>query len=363
MRPLLLALLALSTLAPRAQTAEHVRLADAVVEAADVAAMMQTMMGPMAQGLPGDLDQLLSLDALEDSLRARLVADGRTDALREVLAFLESPANDTLTARGETLFERLSDPAEMMAFQMQVAEQDESALADEALVRRYQRAQGTSEWMPEMMTRMFEAIAETAPEFGAMMKAEGAVSEMFDDENLREFTEGQVAAMRVALYGVPEEVLVEAIGFAESDAGRYYTEVGVAVTTDVMIPAMVAFMAPMFAGLPPASHAEGLEVFDVAEVQPELVGGIEALASAIVYPEDARAEGVEGRVIVQFVVDLEGAVTKPVVVRSPDERLSRAALAAVLAQRFTPGKVRGEPVQVRFSLPVTFRLTDDEGGD
>ena len=92
------------------------------------------------------------------------------------------------------------------------------------------------------------------------------------------------------------------------------------------------------------------------EVQPDLVGGLAALQAAVAYPEDARAEGVEGQVIVQFLVEPDGAITEASVLRSPDERLSAAALDAVRQMTFTPGQQRGRPVAVRFAVPVTFRL-------
>ena len=96
------------------------------------------------------------------------------------------------------------------------------------------------------------------------------------------------------------------------------------------------------------------EIFEVAEVQPELIGGIASIKPE--YPEFARRAGVEGQVIVQFVVDERGNVVDPVVVRSANDLLSEAALDAVRKVKFTPGQQRGRPVKVRFSLPVTFRL-------
>ena len=112
---------------------------------------------------------------------------------------------------------------------------------------------------------------------------------------------------------------------------------------------------------PPASAQATLppepEVYEVADVQPELIGGLGALQSAVVYPEFARRAGVEGTVVVQFVVDERGNVVDPVVVRSPNDLLSEAALTAVRKARFTPGQQRGRPVKVRFAVPVTFRLT------
>ena len=98
------------------------------------------------------------------------------------------------------------------------------------------------------------------------------------------------------------------------------------------------------------------EIFEVAEVQPVLIGGIEDLQSRVEYPEFARRVGIEGQVVVQFVVDERGNVVDPVAVRSPNELLSEAAIKAVRESRFTPGQQRGRPVKVRFAVPVTFRL-------
>ena len=95
---------------------------------------------------------------------------------------------------------------------------------------------------------------------------------------------------------------------------------------------------------------------DFAEVQPELIGGLAALQARVDYPEMARRVGIEGQVVVQFVVDERGNVVDPVVLRSPNDLLSEAAIKAVQESRFTPGQQRGRPVKVRFAVPVTFRL-------
>ena len=70
----------------------------------------------------------------------------------------------------------------------------------------------------------------------------------------------------------------------------------------------------------------------------------------------ARRVEIQGIVFVQFVVDERGRVVDPVVVRSPSELLSEAALRAVIESRFVPGHQRGRPVKVRYSLPVRFVL-------
>lgn len=96
---------------------------------------------------------------------------------------------------------------------------------------------------------------------------------------------------------------------------------------------------------------------------PELVGGMKALQASITYPEMAKEAGIEGRVIVQFVVDEDGTVTNPKVARGAHKLLNEAALSAVKEQTFKPGTTDGRPVPVQMSLPVTFRLDDGSNGE
>ncbi|MGB3544540.1 TonB family protein, partial [Rubrivirga sp.] len=105
------------------------------------------------------------------------------------------------------------------------------------------------------------------------------------------------------------------------------------------------------------------EIFEVAEDQPELIGGLAALQERVVYPEMAREAGIEGQVVVQFVVNEQGRVEDAVVLRSPDDMLSRASLEAVNGLEFRPGQDGGVPVKTRFAVPVTFRLPAGDGVD
>ncbi len=110
---------------------------------------------------------------------------------------------------------------------------------------------------------------------------------------------------------------------------------------------------------PPAEEEEVVEepeIFVIVEDMPELIGGLAAIQSNIRYPEIARKAGVEGRVFVQFVVDEQGNVVDPVVTRGLGAGLDEEAIRAVSQAKFTPGKQRGQPVRVRMSLPITFRL-------
>ena len=98
------------------------------------------------------------------------------------------------------------------------------------------------------------------------------------------------------------------------------------------------------------------EIFMVVENQPELIGGMKSLQQSVDYPDFAKKAGIEGRVIVQFVVDEQGNVVDPKVTRGVHKLLNEEAIKAVKEQKFKPGKQRGQAVKVQMSLPVTFRL-------
>jgi len=108
---------------------------------------------------------------------------------------------------------------------------------------------------------------------------------------------------------------------------------------------------------PPSAEEEPEpEIFVIVEDMPELIGGLGKLQKAIRYPEIAKKAGVEGRVIVQFVVNEKGTVVDPVVVRGIGAGCDEEAIRAVMLAKFKPGKQRGKPVKVKMSLPITFKL-------
>jgi len=108
---------------------------------------------------------------------------------------------------------------------------------------------------------------------------------------------------------------------------------------------------------PQQQKKEDEEDFFVAvEQMPELIGGLAKLQSQIRYPEMARKAGIEGRVIVQFIVTEEGTVDSPKVIRGIGGGCDEEALKAVSQAKFKPGRQRGKAVRVQYSLPVVFRL-------
>lgn len=98
------------------------------------------------------------------------------------------------------------------------------------------------------------------------------------------------------------------------------------------------------------------DFFVIVEQMPELVGGLRSIQQQIVYPEKARIAGIEGRVIIQFIVNEEGKVENPRVIRGIGGGCDEEALRVVRTARFEPGRQRGKPVRVQFSLPIVFQL-------
>ena len=114
---------------------------------------------------------------------------------------------------------------------------------------------------------------------------------------------------------------------------------------------------------PSGLGAPAPDVYVSVETPPQLIGGLEGLQSRLVYPELAQRAGIEGRVFVTFIVDEEGRVQDPTIAQSPDPMLSEAALQAVRASEFIPGRQRGVAVKVRYALPLNFRLPAETGSD
>jgi len=111
----------------------------------------------------------------------------------------------------------------------------------------------------------------------------------------------------------------------------------------------------------PPKHEEESKVFDVVEQMPSFPGGngalLEYLASHVKYPVVAQENGVQGRVIVSFVVEKDGSITDVRVVRSVDPSLDREAARVVSSMpRWTPGKQNGSAVRVKYNVPVMFKL-------
>ena len=125
---------------------------------------------------------------------------------------------------------------------------------------------------------------------------------------------------------------------------------------------------------PPAANEdapimnEAGDAYVVVDTSPNLEGGMQALYENISYPDVAQEHGVQGRVVVQFIVDADGNVQAPTVVESPEvgdsvpgeavKALETEGIEAVESVSFTPGQQDGVPVDVQMSLPVMFQLSE-----
>lgn len=108
--------------------------------------------------------------------------------------------------------------------------------------------------------------------------------------------------------------------------------------------------------LPPVYDEDEETVFEIVEHMPEIIGGAAALYEKIKYPESARRAGIQGRVIVQFIVNEQGYVENPVIIRGVHPAIDEEAIRVIRETRFRPGMQRGRTVRVQISQPIFFRL-------
>ncbi len=122
----------------------------------------------------------------------------------------------------------------------------------------------------------------------------------------------------------------------------------------------VVIAAPVEA--PVEEEEEESVVFVVVETMPEFPGGQQALfkylSENVKYPVIAQENGIQGRVICQFVVNKDGAIVDVEVVRSGgDPSLDKEAVRVIKSMpKWNPGKQRGKAVRVKYTVPVNFRL-------
>ena len=182
-----------------------------------------------------------------------------------------------------------------------------------------------------------------------------------------------VAAVAVVAFATPKAESLSNVIESESDA--LVSRVVPAVKAQAAEPLPVVTAAPATAAEPVQAVADAQpkadapeavvpgdddKVYDIVEQQPQFPGGSSAMAKwlgdNIKYPAEAAKQGIEGRVIVQFVVGSDGTVGDAKVMRGVDPLLDQEALRVINAMpKWTPGKQDGKPVAVKYTIPVTFR--------
>lgn len=104
------------------------------------------------------------------------------------------------------------------------------------------------------------------------------------------------------------------------------------------------------------------EIFVTAETMPSFMGGDLGVfrnwvQKQLNYPPIAQENGIQGKVIIQFVVEKDGRLTNVQVLSTPDRLLSEEAVRVLqLSPRWSPGKQRNQPVRIKYTLPVDFRI-------
>ena len=101
--------------------------------------------------------------------------------------------------------------------------------------------------------------------------------------------------------------------------------------------------------------------FMVVEKMPEFPGGMTALMQYlqknIKYPAVCRENNIQGRVLIQFIVNRDGSIVEPEVVKSVNPYLDKEALRVISGMpKWSPGEQRGKPVRVKYTVPVNFKL-------
>lgn len=97
-------------------------------------------------------------------------------------------------------------------------------------------------------------------------------------------------------------------------------------------------------------------IFEVVEEMPSPIGGLKAIQEKVHYTEIARRAGVEGTVYIEASIDKKGNIIDAFVKKGLGAGLDEEALNAVQATKFTPGKQRGKPVNVKMVIPIKFVL-------
>lgn len=104
------------------------------------------------------------------------------------------------------------------------------------------------------------------------------------------------------------------------------------------------------------------EIFVVVEDMPQFPGGNVQrwISKNVKYPILAQENGIQGKVFIQFVIEKDGSITDVKVMRGVDASLDKEAIRVVKSMpKWKPGKQRGKPVRVSYTLPINFQLSNN----
>jgi RNA polymerase sigma factor (sigma-70 family) len=199
-------------------------------------------------------------------------------------------------------------------------------------------------------------------------KAEREVWQMFYDEGL---TVEEIAEVRGITVGTVRKTISNVRSTLRTELRRRFFDLrhlimfilvglvtGIAVASIINPNGVVRGAIEHVLGIPEDTTI--YEIDDV-EVKPSYPGDMDAFWTFLIrnmhYPESAEADSIEGRVIVQFVVEKDGSLSNFDIVQSPDDRLSEEALRVLhLMPRWQPAQQKGRNVRSRYKVPIMFRL-------
>ena len=140
-------------------------------------------------------------------------------------------------------------------------------------------------------------------------------------------------------------------------------EVGEDESTNEEEPEQETEPLPSPATPPPLEKLKVRPALDFADTMPDIAGGMGAYYIHIEYPQQAIDDGIEGRMVLAFVVETDGMPSEIEVLQSLHPLCDSSAVRALRKTRFIPGRQNGRVVRVRMRLPVRFRLVDPEQTD
>ena len=235
--------------------------------------------------------------------------------------------------------------------QVELVDEDSTAIT-EVTPQEEAEERENSEWLQSRLQRLPQAERE--------------VWQMFYDEGL---TVDEIAEARGITTGTVRKTISNVRSTLRTELRRRFFDLrhlimfilvglvtGIAVASALNPNGVVRGAIEHVLGIP-----EDTTIYDTPEVMPSYPGDMTEcymfIARQMHYPEEAEEKGIEGRVLIRFVVEKDGRLTNFEVIESPDPLLSNEALR-VLKQmpKWIPAKNKGKDVRCRYSMPILFRL-------
>ena len=235
--------------------------------------------------------------------------------------------------------------------QVELVDEDSTAITEVTPQEEVEEREN-SEWLQSRLQRLPQAERE--------------VWQMFYDEGL---TVDEIAEARGITTGTVRKTISNVRSTLRTELRRRFFDLrhlimfilvglvtGIAVASAINPNGIVRGAIEHVLGIP-----EDTTIYDTPEVMPSYPGDMTEcymfIARQMHYPEEAEEKGIEGRVLIRFVVEKDGRLTNFEVIESPDPLLSNEALR-VLKQmpKWIPAKNKGKDVRCRYSMPILFRL-------